>query len=219
MAVKAFKTRNFSDVTFQYPHVNECRAFDHTENRSIVVAPNYPAAKWEISFLLSKEQAKEFEAECVEHFNQVKAVDPKISTEFGAVHGLKENDGVYTVTAHRKGAKKNGELNEPPTIVDAWKMPLEDREFWSGSKGNISLAIYPASNPSSKKWGVSILINKIQIIEAVKGGEEDDFTTAATPRPSPSPQPASTAPASPDQGLTNFVDDLLKNDLEDSIPF
>jgi hypothetical protein len=96
-------------------------------------------------------------------------------------------------------------------------MPLEDREFWSGSKGNISLAIYPASNPSSKKWGISILINKIQVIEAVKGGDDDDFTTAATPRPSP--QPASTAPAKSNDGLTDFVDDLLKNDLEDSIPF
>jgi len=217
MANPDFKEDKYRGV-FQWIHLDKPFVFNSMEGKSVPVEPNTLGAKYTISWLLSAEEGAEFEQKCIEHFNARKPEDKKIKTDFGAVHGLKKNDdGTWIVTASRKSMNKNGEIVKvtgvdisPTTlpVFDGYKRPLDDLNLWNGSRGTAKFSLYPASNPSTKKWGISINLLAVQIMEAVRGAEDDDFEMLEAPAeqdPFGLPPAAQTSAAG--------------SDLNDEIPF
>jgi len=180
MANPDFKEDKYRGV-FQWIHLDKPFAFNSMEGKSVAVEPNTAGAKYSISWLLSAEDGAEFEQKCIEHFNARKAENKQIKTDFGAVHGLKKNDdGTWSVTASRKAMNAKGELSKPK-VIDGYQSDLHDLDLWDGSRGTAKISLYPAPNPSTKKWGISINLLAVQIMEAVKGGADNDFEKLEAP--------------------------------------
>jgi hypothetical protein len=71
----------------------------------------------------------------------------------------------------------SGELNKPPVVIDGQKQPLADKAIWSGSKGNLRLLAFAVTDPDGK-GGISLLLDTVQVVHAVYGGDGlDDFET------------------------------------------
>ena len=185
-----FKQDKYRGV-FQWIHLDKPFAFNSMEGKSVAVEPNTAGAKYSISWLLSAEDGAEFEQKCIEHFNARKAENKLIKTDFGAVHGLKKNDdGTWIVTATRKAMNGLGEIVKvtghkisPTTlpVIDGYQSELHDLDLWNGSRGTAIFSLFPAPNPSTKKWGISINLLAVQIMEAVKGGADSDFEKLDAP--------------------------------------
>lgn len=184
MASEDFKNMHVKNTVFQYINLAAPRAFDMAENTSKTVEPTHPQGKWSISWILSAEEADQFQAECKDHFEARRKENPKIS-EFGAIHGFKErDDGTVMVTASRKSMSQSGKQNKPVNVIDEFGKPITDLDaVWGGSKGTATFSIYPAPNPSSGKWGISIGIGKVQILERSEGGGDDGGVFDIQPAP------------------------------------
>ena len=158
-------------------------AFNSMEGKSVPVDPKTQGAKYSISWTLSAEEGYQFLEKCIKHFDARKAEDKKIKTDFGEVHGLKPNDdGTFSVTASRKSMNAKGEMAGVP-VINEYQDPLADLDLWDGSIGTAVFSLYPALNPSSKMWGISLNLLKVQITEAVRGGDDSDFEKVERPQP------------------------------------
>lgn len=167
---------------FKWIHLAKPFAFNSMEGKSVPVEPNTAGAKYSISWTLTAEEGAAFEAKCKEHFEARKAEDKKIKTDFGAVHGLKKNeDSTWSVTASRKAMNAKGEMAGVP-VINHYQDPMADLDLWDGSVGTVKFSIYPAPNPSSGKWGISLNLLKVQITEAVRGGDDADFEKVERPQ-------------------------------------
>ena len=168
---------------FKWIHLSKPFAFNSMEGKSVPVEPNTAGAKYSISWTLTAEEGAAFEAKCKEHFEARKAEDKKIKTDFGAVHGLKKNeDSTWSVTASRKSVNAKGDMVSVQ-VINEYQDPLADLELRDGSVGTAVFSLYPAPNPSSKKWGISLNLLKVQITEAQRGGDDADFVKVERPQP------------------------------------
>ena len=182
MANKDFVNDKFKGA-FKWIHLSKPFAFNSMEGKSVPVEPNTAGAKYSISWTLSAEEGAAFEAKCKEHFEARKAEDKKIKSDFGAVHGLKKNeDSTWSVTASRKAMNAKGEMTGVP-VINQYQDPMADLDLWDGSIGTALFSMYPAPNPSSGKWGISLNLLKVQITEAQRGGDDSDFEKIERPQP------------------------------------
>lgn len=168
---------------FKWIHLSKPFAFSSMEGKSVPVDPSTAGAKYSISWTLSAEEGHEFLKKCNEHFKARKAEDKKIKTDFGKVHGMKLNDdSTWSVTASRKAMNAKGEMTGVP-VMNEYQDPLADLDLWDGSIGTAVFSMYPAPNPSSGKWGISLNLLKVQITEAQRGGDDADFVKVERPQP------------------------------------
>tara|TARA_B100001057_G_scaffold501068_1_gene620215 strand:- start:1625 stop:2230 length:606 start_codon:yes stop_codon:yes gene_type:complete len=193
-----FKRMKVKDVEFIFPYVDHLVHFKHNEKRTVECDENTNGANWKTSFTLEESRAKKLLKVAKQHF-----VDRCGKKEkFGAVHGFTDNEYQDKMqmrfTASLKGKTSAGKVNKPPAVVDNDGLPVQDRNFYNGSTGDIIFTMHPADNPKTGKKGISFILNKIVLQNPIYGGEADGEDL--------------------DETLSdNQNDDLY--DLDDEIPF
>ena len=174
MANPEFKNLNYKNIEFDYVHLSAPRVWDNTNRKFITVEPDHPHGKYTLTWTISNDDGKKFVDTCFAHFNARKPENSKITTDFGAVHGLKILDnGLYQVTASRNTLNQFGKRNPLVEIIDEYGLDVENRQIMGGSRGTVAFSAYPSSNPSSGKWGISLGLLKVQLLERGAGSHDD----------------------------------------------
>lgn len=200
-----FLTVMVKDTTFHWPRLDQPYRYNSQEKRTEACAPTVTGAGYSIAFDVTIAEAKELYGLLKNHYNATKARNSKLP-DFSTVFGMKKDEAAGTVrfTAKKRAVSNSGEMNKPPVVIDGHKKPLAEKNIWSGSTGNLRLLAFAATDPDGK-GGISLLLDTVQVVNAVYGGDSlDDFevveggTTITadddfdTPRPV---QAAKTAPA------------------------
>ncbi len=173
-----------SDTTFHWPRLDQPYRYDAQEKRTEACAASAPNAGYSIAFDMKTDDAKKLHGVLKDHYNATRATKPKLP-EFGGVFGMKKDDANGTVrfTAKKRAMTNDGKINKPPVVIGGDKTPLADPAIWSGSKGNLRVLAFATQDPDGK-GGISLLLDTVQVIEAVYGGDGlDDFeqVTSASP--------------------------------------
>lgn len=219
-----FKDMMVRDVTFTYPRLDSPYLYNAVERKSEKCSVTTPGASWSCGFTVSKEEASRIWKEAQAHYNECKSrsKDSKMG-EFKTIHSYKQNeDGTITFGTKKKCVSSKGTPNKEIRVIDGQKKDLENRAFWSGSKGNIALTMLPTHNPSAKEWGISFLLNAVQVVEPIYQELQDDFDvvagSASPAQDDPFSAPAAkSAPADDPFGLPPASSST--NDFDDEIPF
>lgn len=168
-----FRDLKISNVEFVYPHVDHLVHYKPSENKTVECDEHAHNANWETSFTLEESRAKKLYALAEKHFkDRCGKKEP-----FGAIHGYNEtmyNDQLqmrFKAAVKAKTAK--GKLNNPPIVVDPDGQPVENRKFWTGSTGDITFTMFPADNPKTGKKGISFILKKIVLHNAVYPSDDD----------------------------------------------
>ncbi len=173
MANNDFKSIMVRNVVFKWPKLNGTYRYNSADKRSEECAPTASNAAYSISWDMPAADAKAFYADLKAHYE---ACDRKET--FGTVFGMKKiDDDTVEFRAKRNGVDRSGKINQAPKVIDGMKQPLADTAIWSGSKGSIKVTAFPSSNPQTNppQHGISLLIDTIQITEAVYGSVDEDF--------------------------------------------
>ena len=203
MAKEDFRSFMFRNVELKYPRLNQTHRYNNAEKRSEPCAQTANGASWSVAFEVDADTAKTMFSEMKAHYQ---SRNPK--APFSKVFGMKKLDsGMVEFRAKRNGANGEGKPNTPPSVIDGRKLPLEDKSIWSGSKGSVRVVAYPTTDPDGN-GGISLILDVVQVTEAVYGGDNlDDFD--------------SVEPAVSD--LDDFdgpsADPKAKADLDDEIPW
>ena len=168
-----FKRMKVPNVQFIFPYVENLVHFKHNEKKTVECDENTNGANWNTSFTLEESRAKKLLKIAEKHF-----VDRCGKKEkFGAVHGFTDNEYQDKLQmrfrASLKAKTSAGKLNKQPPVVDADGLPVEDRNFYNGSTGDIIFTMHPADNPTTNKKGISFILNKIILHNPIYGGEAD----------------------------------------------
>jgi len=205
-----FRRVKISNVEFVFPNLHSLVYFDRKfkngdgkkDGKTVECTADNPQANWNVSFTMEEERAKKFYNMCEDHFKaSVGKKEP-----FGAVHGYSETNFDDKLQMRFRASKKakdsKGKLQQEPAVVDAYDVPLENRQFFNGSKGDIIVTMFPADNPSTKKKGISLIVNKVTVTNPVYGAEEyEDFDDVKS-----------------SMDAANFDRDM-SDDYDDEIPF
>lgn len=220
-----FKDMMVRDVTFKYPRLDSAYLYNAHEHNSEKCLITTPGSFWSCGFTVSKEEATRIWNEAKDHYNNRKKLDKSGKMgDFKTVHSYKQNeDGTITFGTKKKCMSSKGTPNKEVRVIDGQKKDLEDRAFWSGSTGNIAFSMLPTFNPSKNEWGISFLLNAVQVVDAVYQEIEDGFDIIGERSPAQditfdAPKPE--APADDPFGLPPTGSSApAKEDLEDEIPF
>ena len=171
MAKTDFKPTMIRNVEFNFPRLGATFKFNTAEKRSEECKPQANGAAYSVAWNMPAQDAAKLHAELKEHYESCGRPTP-----FTKVFGCKKNDdGTVKFSAKRNGTNANGEVNEKPRVIDGMKQPLADVNIWGGSKGNIKVTAYPVTDPDGN-GGISLLIDTVQVVHAVYGGNNlDDF--------------------------------------------
>jgi hypothetical protein len=172
------------DTTFHWPRIDQPYRYDAQNKKTDACAASAPNAGYSISFDMPMDKAKELHATLKAHYNATKATKPKLPP-FKTVFGMKKDEAAGTVrfTAKKRAISNSGKLNKPPVVVGGDKLPLVDPAIWSGSKGNLRVLAFATQDPDGE-GGISLLLDTVQVIEAVYGGDGlDDFDEVKTSKP------------------------------------
>lgn len=174
-----FKTVIIKDVTYQWPHLGKATYYSSHEGRSVECEPTHPGAAWSTQFDVSDAEMKRVEELAKAHFADCKTRDSRMGN-YELIHGQKSvvlDDGTVAnrLSAKRKTITSKGKQVKEPPVVDGRRMPLEDRNFWSGSRGNIKVTLMPTLNQSKGQWGISMLLDSVQVVDARYGDAGEDF--------------------------------------------
>jgi hypothetical protein len=203
-----FKKIVVKDVEFLWPRIDQTYRYNSQEKRTEACPPTVQGAGYSIAFKMSLADGKKLKDELRAHYETCRASKPKLP-EFKDVFGAKrltDADGNHTefvqFTAEKRAVSNAGEVNKPPRVVGPDLKDLEDKAIWTGSTGTIRCLAFPTTDPDGN-GGISLLLDAVQIIEAVYGGDslEDDFGPARatdpfgdepeqTAKPTPAPAPA-----------------------------
>ena len=166
------------DIELAYPRLDNTYRFNIQEQRSEQCNPSAQNAAWSVSWTMSKEDATALYKELKAHYDECRKRDTTLP-EFGTVFGMKQLDGgVVSFRAKKNGTNRNGEVNQPPIVIDAFKQPLENKAIWTGSKGTIRVIAFPSKSPQGEN-GISLLLDAVQVTDPVYGGDGlDDFDAA-----------------------------------------
>lgn len=211
-----FKKVLLKDIEIQYPRLDNTYRFNSQEQRSEPCSPTAQGAAWSVSWAMSHEDAKSLHSDLAAHYNECKSRDTTLPA-FSKIFGMKKQENsTVTFRAKKNGTNRNGDANQPPTVIGADKQPLADKAIWTGSKGTLRVIAFPSKSPQGE-GGISLLLDAVQVIEPVYGGDGlDDFDQIA-PVSKPAaddpfglpPIESQPAPATASQAL----------DLDDEIPF
>lgn len=170
-----FKNMLINDVTFVYPKLNSAYQYNSVEKRSDQCSEDTPGAYWSCGFTLPKPEAIKLWNAAKDHFNECKSRNSKLG-DFKTIHSYKENEDDTITFGTKKNCKTSkGKPNRPIPVVDKDKKPLEDRAFWSGSTGAIKFSMLPTFNPSKNEWGISFLLDAVQVKHAEYADISEDF--------------------------------------------
>ncbi len=201
------------NVTLQYPKLNSTYRFNTAKKQSEPCAPTAAGAAWSVSWQMPAPEARKLHNELKAHYEAAAARDPK-KPPFSKIFGMKVSEDKQTVTftAKRNGVKTNGEANSAPKVIDGQKNPLADLAIWGGSVGSVRAWAYPAVDPDGN-GGISMILDAVQVTEAVYGGGGlDDFDDA----PASSGDDPFEAAAAKTQAVQQKT---VAADLGDDIPF
>jgi hypothetical protein len=176
MAKTDFKPVMIRNVEFKYPRLSETYRYNTAEKRSEPCPPTASNAAYSIAWEMTHDAARSLHAELKAHYESCQTKAP-----FAKVFGMKKLDnGNVEFKAKRNGTNSLGVINTAPKLIDGMKQPLADANIWGGSKGNIRVTAYPATDPDGL-GGISLLIDVVQVTHAVYGGSNlDDFDTVPT---------------------------------------
>jgi hypothetical protein len=166
----------FENVTAQYPRINQTYRFDNMENKTVPCKPEEDGASYEVSFLMSNEDATEFLKKCDEIYAETAAADTKRKWKPKPMYyPYKElDDGQPQGKAKLKGAY-NGEATKPPLQKDANKNTLPaDFRLTSGSKVNVWGQLF-AYNTGAVS-GVGLRLRGVQVLELQEEASNDPFS-------------------------------------------
>ena len=197
------------NVTFQYVKLNQTYRFNTQKQASEPCAPTASNAAWSVAFEMTKDEARPLFEQLKAHYQACRGRSPKMP-QFKTVFGMKKNEetGTVSFTAKRNGMKKDGTPNKAPTVIDGQKQPLADLSFWGGSKGTIRAWAVAVIDPDGN-GGISLLLDAVQVTEAVYGGNGlDDFDTVESKA-----DPFETKPLPDDKRKS------IAQELDDEIPF
>lgn len=175
-----FKTVMIHDTTFHWPRLDQPYRYNSQEKRTEACAPNVTGAGYSIAFDMPMDKAKELHGVLKAHYNECRSRNSKLP-EFSTVFGMKKDQEAGTVrfTAKKRAVNGKGEINKPPVVIDGRKQPLVEKNIWSGSTGNARLLAFAATDPDGK-GGISLLLDTVQVVNAVYGGDNlDDFDEVA----------------------------------------
>ena len=215
-----FKKVLAKNVTLQFPKLHQTHRFNTTTQRSEPCAPTASNAAWSVAFDMNDADAKALFNELKEHYAASRSRNsklPEFKTVFGAKR-LKDKDGNLTgmtqFTAKRNGTKKNGDKNEPPTVIDGQKQAMTKLDFWGGSVGTVRAWAVAVVDPDGA-GGISLLLDAVQVTEAKYGdGGMDDFDTVEVKKPADDPFETVAYASPPLQAKPS-----LRDDLADDLPF
>lgn len=175
MSSTDFKPVMIRNVEFKFPRLGSTYKYNTAEKRSEECNPRAQGAAYSIGWEMSKEDAGKLHAELKAHYESCVTKVP-----FGKVFGMKPlESGNVMFSAKRNGVNGKGEENPKPTVINGLKQPLEDVHIWGGSKGNLKVTAYPVTDPNGV-GGISLLIDIVQVTDAVYGGGGlDEFDTIA----------------------------------------
>jgi len=197
------------NVTFQYPKLNQTYRFNTQKQASEPCAPTASNAAWSVAFEMTKDEARPLFEQLKAHYEACRGRSPKMP-QFKTVFGMKKNEetGTVSFTAKRNGMKKDGTPNKAPTVIDGQKQPLADLSFWGGSKGTLRAWAVAVIDPDGN-GGISLLLDAVQVTEAVYGGNGlDDFDTVESKA-----DPFETKP------LPDNKRQAIQQSIDDEIPF
>ena len=175
MAKTDFRDFMLRNVVFSYPRLGATYKFNTVERRSEECNPRAQGAAYSIGWEMSKDDARKLHAELKAHYESCVTKAP-----FSKVFGSKQlENGNVMFSAKRNGVNSKGDENPKPTVINGLKQPLEDVHIWGGSKGNLKVTAYPVTDPNGV-GGISLLIDIVQVTDAVYGGGGlDEFDTIA----------------------------------------
>ena len=205
------------NVTLQYPKLHQTHRFNTATQRSEPCAPTASNAAWSVAFDMTDADAKVLFNQLKDHYAASRTRNsklPEFKTVFGAKR-LKDKEGNLTgmtqFTAKRNGTKKNGDRNEPPTVIDGAKQPMTKLDFWGGSVGTVRAWAVAVVDPDGA-GGISPLLDAVQCTEPKYGdGGMDDFDTVEVKKPADDPFG--------DTGPAAAQIKAKPADLDDEIPF
>lgn len=207
-----------SDVELIYPRLDQTYRFDHMKKETVPCGPNADKAGWSVSMVLDSEKSVEIRSLLQKHYKLSQGRNkqlPEYSGVFGLKNGNAHPEGKYdytgkTILTARKNAKNTeGDLTNPPAVIDVYHDPLQDRAIWSGSRGSVKVSALAAVNPTDGSGGITLLLQSVLVSEPKYGGANfvDDF--------GPPKQRTDFAPPKEQQGEPIAPYD----DLNDEIPF
>lgn len=175
MAKTDFKPVMIRNVVFSYPRLGATYKFNTAEKRSEECNPRAQGAAYSVGWEMNKDDAGKLHAELKAHYESCVTKAP-----FSKVFGMKPlENGNVMFSAKRNGVNGQGEENPKPKVIDGMKQPLADLNFWGGSEGSIKVTAYPVTDPNGN-GGISMLIDTVQVVNAVYGGGGlDDFDEVA----------------------------------------
>jgi hypothetical protein len=174
-----FKRMRISGVELMWPRLDKLYRYDPTVKRddgkrggNVEATADEDRAQWSVTMKLPEKRGKLLYEKCKEHFKARKPDD-----EFGDVWGYKEVNGdelsmLFTVALKAKTAK--GKYNEAPAVTDELGEDLPNKVIWSGSTADVYFTIYPAYNPSEKKEGISLRLERVVVTNPIYGGDDYD---------------------------------------------
>ena len=124
---------------------------------------------------------------------QIATTDKAVAADLKANHmNVKEKDGQFVVSLKRKAVKADGSPMDPVRLVDATKMPMENRRsIGNGSKGNV--IVWQAPFDVAGRSGISNSLTAVQVTELVEytgGSSSVDFDIVGGEAPSEAPDSA-----------------------------
>lgn len=200
--------------TLQYPKLAQTHRYNTAEKKSEPCAPTASNAAWSVVIEMTKEEARPIYEALRGHYEASKARSPKLPP-FSKVFGMKKlkdeqgnETGMVQFTAKRNGTKSDGSANTIPLVIDGQLQPLADLNIWGGSKGVVRAWAVAVVDPEGS-GGISLLLDAVQVTEAVYGGNGlDDFEKVE-----------SKADPFEKVALPEEKRQAIARDLDDEIPF
>ena len=209
-------THLIETVEAMYPRIDKTYHFDQSENKSVPCPPTADGAVYEMSFRMTKEQAKELFTVMSTAY-QEKRQDKwpeKISNPF-----KKDDDGMYVGKAKLKGAYGDDKTKKPMQCdAKANELP-EDFKLTTGSTVNVAVVLSPYSEAMGS--GVSLRLKAVQVVKLAEARgaanpfgvvdgydskEGNPFTAVAEPEPKVVKKKSTPDPQDK-QDLGSIVDD------------
>tara|TARA_R100000541_G_scaffold13587_3_gene22568 strand:+ start:11129 stop:11845 length:717 start_codon:yes stop_codon:yes gene_type:complete len=159
-----------NNVEALYPRINKTYRFDNAENRSVPCDASEDGASYEMSFRMTKDQAKALFLEMSKAYQEKKEAKwpAKLEMPF-----IKDEDGSYVGKAKLKGAY-GAELTAKPMQCDARGTELpDDFMLTTGSTVNVAVVFVPYN---MRDHGVSLRLKAVQVIKYVEVQKSNPFS-------------------------------------------
>ena len=161
--------------TVAYNNLEFPSVYNSAAGRSEQCSTETPGAGWSVVIILSPDEDDRTDGQLSKHFKSVAQRDSRLG-EYAGIHSRRVlDDGSIQITIRKKCKTAKGKSNLEPAIVDTQRKPVENRAFRGGSKVNVMCSALPTNSPASGKWGMSLFLEALQLVEPVymDGGVED----------------------------------------------